>query len=195
MDIKKALEVLARAKVAYSKRKTVETIAGIVMVIKGMGAKSYPKELTSNLRELVQMVGTDPAVIKVLGKPVVFQLGQEQAIMLTLARVYKELAGTSEKEDFSAALARKKNIDKTFNQGMKWIAEGNIAEADQSFTECLTFYKNEHSLFFLIGEAFMKADAPRRAFPYLSKGLMAEPDNAKLKELYDKCAILKEQKR
>ncbi len=194
MDTKKALDTLARAKVAYSKKKTVEVLAAIVMVIKGMGAKTYPLELTGSLRELVQMVGKDPEVVKVLGKAVTFQVGQEQAIMMAFAKVYKALSGDV-KEDFSLALTRKKKIDKAFNEGLKLLVAGNLSEADQCFSEAIGYHKDEHSLFLLIGEALMKAEAPKRAFPYLSKGLMADPKNAKMKTLYDQCAILKEKKR
>ncbi len=194
MNAKTALDTMARAKLAYARRKNVECLGAMVMVLKGMDGKSYPVDLTSIMREMVNAIGREKAVVEVLGKPLVFQLGQEKAMLVALAKVYKFFVEAQAREDRDAVRRRKLNLDQCYNAGVKCVQHGEITEADKCFGDALTYYKDEHSLFAMIGETFMKANAPKRAFPYLSKGVIEAPDNAKIKELYEQCLLIKDKK-
>ncbi len=194
MDAKKALEITMRARMAYNRMKTVDAIGNLVTAIKGMGNTPYPLELSSNLRELVQLIGQDRLVVEALGAPIIFKTGEEQSLLVPLARAYKILAAGKE-EDFATAIARKVKLDIAFNEGKRKLVIKDFSEADYYFNEALTHYKDEHALFFLIGKALMQAEAPRRAFPYLSKGVIADPEDMRMKALYDECLVLKEKRR
>ncbi len=194
MNAKQALELLARAKLAFTRRRNVDCIGSIIMVIKGMGSTQYPLELTGSMREMIQLLGADKVVVDVLGKPIVYQPGQEAAIMVSLAKVYKVVLEEQRKEDREVTRARKLKLDHCLNEGLKLIKQGNYSDADHWFNEALTHYKDEHSLYSIIGDALMEANVPKRAFPYLSKGIVASPDDLRMKTLYEKCLAVKDQK-
>ncbi len=194
MNTKQALELLARAKLAFTRRKNVDCIGSIIMVLKGMANTPYTLELTGSMREMIQLLGSDKIVIDVIGKPIVYQPGQEPAILVALAKVYKVVLEEQRKEDLQVTRARKLKLDHTLNEGLRHVKQNNFSDADHWFNEALTHYKDEHALFSVIGDALLTAGAPKRAFPYLSKGIAAAPEDLRLKILYDKCVAIKDQK-
>ncbi len=195
MDARKAIDILARAKVAFGKKRDVDCLGGLIMVLKGMGGASLPLDVAGAVRDLLLLVGKDKVVTEVLGTQLLYQQGQEKHLLVCLAKVYKVAKEAQDREDMAEVRARKLKLDHTLSDGMKYIKQGEFSDADRCFTEALTFYKDEHAVFLVIGEAFMAADAPKRAFPYLSKGVIAAPEHVKLKEAYDKCMLLKDQKK
>ncbi len=195
MNAKQALELLARAKLAFTRRRNVDCIGSIIMVLKGMANTPYTLELTGSMREMIQLLGGDKIVVDVLGKPIVYQPGQEPAILVALAKVYKVVLEAQRLENKEVTRARKLKLDHTLNEGLKLVKQSNFTDADHWFNEALTHYKDEHSLFSVIGDALMKAGAPKRAFPYLAKGIAAAPQDLRLKMLYENCVAIKDQKK
>ncbi len=191
MDIKDIRVHLGRVKSYYQRNDMVHAIACIIMAIKGMGNKPFPSEIRSLLREALQLVGRDAVITEHLGKPLAYQPGQEQAILLSLAKVYKAIRGLGEAESHEQAIARKVAMDRNLNQGMKLLEQKKVSEADECFSEAITHYKDEHSVFSIIGKALMEAEQVRRALPYLKRGTDVDPNNQKMKELFDKCMELR----
>ncbi len=191
MDIKEIRAHLGRVKGLYQRKETDRAFASIIMAIKGMGNKPFPSDIRSMIRESVQLVGRDESIIEVIGKPLAYQPGQEQLIMAALAKAYKDLRAKAEAEERAKALERKLNIDHNLNQGMKLLEQDKISEADECFSQAITFYKDEHSLFVIIGKALMEANQVRRALPYLKRGSDVDPNNASTKELFNKCMELR----
>ncbi len=193
MDIKEVRTHLGRVKAYHQRKETERALASIIMAIKGMGNKPFPSDLRSLLREVVQLIGRDDVITDVLGKPLVYQPGQEQAILAGVAKVYKVLQGQAGVEDHKQALDRKLNIDRTLNQGMKLLEQGKVPEADECFSQAVSHYKDEHSLFTMIGKALMEANQVRRALPYLKRAATITPQNENVKELVAKCMELRSQ--
>ncbi len=193
MDIKEVRTHLGRVKTYCSRKETERALASMVMGLKGMGNKAFPSDLRSIIREVVQVLGKDEVVVKVIGKPVTYQPGQEQALLAAFAKVYKVIRGEAETENHDKALGRKLGIDHALNQGMKLLEQNRVSEADECFGQAVKNYKDEHSLFAIIGKALMDANQVRRAFPYLKRGVEVNPQNANVKELLAKCMELRAQ--
>ncbi len=195
MKISEMRDQLIRAKLHYGQNKTIECIGTTIMVLRALGDKSASSEVAGALREVMLLIGKDCVVTDILGREITFSAGQEKNILMCLSQVFKTLMDNKNKEDHATALARKLNIDKYLNEGMRYIKENKVSDADQSFSEAIKYYKDEHSLFLLIGEALMEAGAAKRAFPYLAKGVTSAPDEPKMQETYDRCVQLKDVKR
>ncbi len=193
MDIKEVRTQLGRVKTYYLRKETERALAAIVMGIKGMGKKPFPSDLRSMVREAVQMLGRDDDVLKVLGKPVVYQPGKEQDVLTAFAKVYKVMRGEAETEGHDKALNRKLGIDHALNQGMKLLEQNRVSEADECFSQAVASYKDEHSLFTIVGRALLEANQVRRALPYLKRAAVVNPQSATVKELLEKCIALREQ--
>ncbi len=184
---------LIRAKLYYGQSKTKECIGLVIVVLRALGDATPASDVAGALRDLMLLLGKDSIVTDVLGKELVFAPGQEKNILVGLAHVFKAIM--SQQEDHETAMARKLNIDKYFNEGLHCIKENKLSEAVQNFDDAIKYYKDEHSLFILIGQALMDAEAPKRAFPYLSKGLIAAPQDARMQSLYEQCVAIKDKKK
>ncbi len=195
MNAKDIRDLLIKAKVCYTQKKNIECVGAIIMALRNMGDGAQPVEVCSALREVVLLVGKEEMVTEVLGHPLTYTSGQEKELLVPFAKVFKIAMENKDAESHEVALARKIKIDKAFNEGKSLLARNNVSEADQVFSEAITFYRDEHTLFSLIGEALMQANAPKRAFPYLKRGIEVDPNNKHMRSLYDKCEELRKQAR
>ncbi len=191
MDIKDVRIHLGRVKSYYQRNDMEHALASLIMGMKGMGNKPYPSEIRSLIRESLLQIGRDPTIVQHLGKPIAYQPGQEQTILVALAQVYKTIRGLEDKESHEQALNRKISMDRNLNQGMKLLSSNKVSEADECFNEAISFYKDEHSIFSIIGKALLGANQVRRAFPYLKRAVKADPNNARTKALFDECVELR----
>ncbi len=185
---------LLRATRYFGQNKTIECVGLAVMVLRDLGDNSATSEVAGALRELMNLLGNDAVVKEILGKPLTFSTGHEKIVLAGLTQVFKVLMANKDKEDHATIMARKLKIDRYFNDGMCSIREGRMSDAVQDFDEAFKYYKDEHSLFILVGKAFMDAGAPRRAFPYLARGVIAVPNDEHLKILYEQCMAIKDKK-
>ncbi len=185
---------LLRAQRYYGQNKIIECIGVAIMVLRAIGDATPATEVASALRDLMNLLGNNADVVAIAGKKLTFSTGQEKVILAGLAQVFKVMMANKDKEDHAAAMERKLNIDKYFNEGMRCIKENKISDAPEYFDKAITYYKDEHSLFALIGKAFMDAGAPKRAFPYLSKGVIALPNDEGMNTLYEACLAVKDKK-
>lgn len=194
MDLRKIRENLGRIKVYYLKGDTLRALGAAVVALKALAVPGVvlPVDVRGLLREGVQLLARDKDVKRLLKTPLMYQPGQERALLLHLAQVYKQLEEEAGREDHDAALARKRRLDQALNVGQRLLAQGKASEADASFQEALAFYRDEHRVFQLVGKWLLDAGQPRRALSYLRKAVELEPDNAVARDLLDAAGRLRE---
>lgn len=187
MDIRKIRENLGRIKVYYLKGDTLRALAAAIMALKDLvRAGSTPSvDVRGPLREGVQLLARDKDVKRLLKTPLMYQPGQERVLLGVLAEVYKQLEEEAGREEHDAALERKRKLDQALCLGQKLLALKKVSEADASFQEALTHYRDEHRVFQLIGKWLLEAGQPRRSLSYLKKAVEAEPGNPVARELLD----------
>lgn len=185
MDIRKVRENLGRIKLYYLKGETNRALGSAVMALKELTQTNapLPTDLRAPLREGVQLLARDKDVKRLYKAPLIYQPGQERALLVILAKVYKQLEDEAGRENRKDAFARKQRLDQAIGLGRRLLEQGKVSEADASFQEALTHYRNEHRAFQLIGKALLDADQPRRSVPYLKKAVELEPDNAVARDL------------
>lgn len=180
MDLRKIRENLGRIKVYYLKGETLRALGFAVMALKDVvrAGGTPPLDVRGPLREGVQLLTRDKDVKRLAGGPLLYQPGQERALLLALAKLYKLLEDEAGRESREAAFARKQRLDQALGLGRRLLAQARISEADAAFQEALAHYRDEHRVFQLIGKSLLDAGQARRAAPYLKKAVELEPDNA-----------------
>lgn len=193
MDVQKIKEQLSRIKLYYLRNETIRAlgmaVAGLKAIVKS--TTPPPTELRSLLREGVQLLLHDELIQKYLSAPISYQPGQEKQLFIVLSETYKKIVEEQEKETYLKTRERKQQLDQAVNLGMKLLEQKKISEADKSFAEAITYYKDEENLFYLIAKALIKAHEPTRAFDYIKRGLISLPNNNDLKKLHDIAIRLK----
>lgn len=187
MDMRKIRENLGRIKLYYLKGETLQALGSAVMALKDvvrMGG-TPPTDVRSPLREGVQLLAQDKDVKRLSKGPLMYQPGQERALLLALAALYKQMGEEAGRENPRDAFARKQRLDQALGLGRRLLAQAKVSEADAAFQEALTCYRDEHRVFQLIGKLLLEADQPRRAVPYLKKAVELEPDNAAARRLME----------
>lgn len=184
MDVKKIKESLGRSKATFLKGETVRSLGFAVTAMKDIvkAGSSLPLELRGLLRETSQFLQRDEEIKKRLKAPIVYQPGQEKQLFIILADIYKDLLAQEGFEDRKTALARKQLLDKGLVLGQKLLTQGKVSEADASFQEAISHYKDERRVFQFIAKSLLEAKQPVRALGYIKRGLEVEPDNANLME-------------
>jgi tetratricopeptide (TPR) repeat protein len=185
MDLHKIRDNLGRVKIYYLRGDSLRALGAAVAALKALGKAQVPTDVRSLLREGVQYLAHDETVKSYLSAPLIYQPGQESALFVLLARVFKRMEEDAGIEEHDAALARKRQMDQSLILGQKLLAQGKTSEADASFQQAVGFYRNEHRLFQLIGKLLLDAGQPRRAVSYLKRAVEAEPDNSVARELYN----------
>lgn len=193
MDVQKIKEQLSRIKLYYLRNETIRALGMAVSGLKAIVKSTTPPptELRSLLREGVQLLLHDELIQKYLSAPISYQPGQEKQLFIVLSETYKKIVEEQEKETYLKTRERKQQLDQAVNLGMKLLEQKKISEADKSFAEAITYYKDEENLFYLIAKALIKAHEPTRAFDYIKKGLISLPNNNDLKKLHDIAIRLK----
>ena len=192
MELKEIREHLGRVKVAYLRNDIMRALASAIMGLKGVAALPQPPtDVKSLVREAVQLLARDNTIKQFCKGSLIYTVGQERQLLAVLANTYKALIDEQNREDKEQARARKIKLDQLLNLGVRLLAQGQVSEADHSFSEAATQYRDEHRLFAFIGKALIEANEPRRALPYLKKGLEAAPDDVMLKDLFAEAVRMK----
>ena len=181
MDVRKIRENLGRIKIYYLKGETLRALGFAVMALKDVvrAGGAPPVDVRGPL------LARDKDVKRLSKAPLMYQPGQERALLLTLATLYKQLEEEAGRESRENAFARKQRLDQTLGLGRRLLAQGKVSEADAAFQEALTHYRDERRVFQLIGKSLFDAGQPRRAVPYLKKAVELEPDNGVARELLE----------
>lgn len=192
MELKEIREHLGRVKAAYQRNDTLRALTFAIMGLKGMLPLSQPpSDIRGLARDAVQLLARDEQIKPLCKTPLIYNPGHERQILAALAGAYKALVELQNHEEPAKARARKQKLDQALNLGMRLLAQGQISEADHAFTDAANNYRDEHRLFALIGRALLEAQEPRRALPYLKRGLEAVPDDPLLRDLMDQAQRLK----
>lgn len=185
MDVlKQARDELGRVKVYYLRNETTRALYHAVLGVKAIsGLSALPMEMRGLVRDAVQHLARDENLKPHIKAPIAYTPGQERQLLLVLADLYKRYMAALDYEDHDTALARKLKLDHAFNLGKRLLDQKQSTEADACFAEAVTCYKDEHSLFKLIGRVLVDAGEVRRAVPYLRRAVELEPDNAEVGDL------------
>lgn len=196
MNTREIREQLGRVKPYYLRNETLRALAAMISALKELaGAPQIPAELKGLIYEGAQLLTRDPRVKAVIKGPLNYQPGQERALLLQLALAYKAIREAENYEPHNDALSRKIKLDQAYNLGLRLLEQGQVSEADASFAEAVSCYKDEHRLFALIGKALMNAGEIKRALPYLKKGVEMDGADKEMAALLKKCARLREEMR
>jgi len=174
---------LGRVKAYYQRKEITRALESTIYAFQNL-PMPLTMDIRSSIREAIQLIAKDEQVKKFLTAPMIYQPGNEKDIykmlVLTLKKIEEENALGSYKED----IARKINLDKFFNEGTKALGNKHVSEADECFTKALTYYKDEHHVFFMIAKALKDAGEIRRAYPYAKRGAEVAPTSEQLQQLY-----------
>lgn len=193
MTIREIREQLGRVKPYYLRNETLRALTAIVSALTGLGSTVPPMDLRGPLREAVQLITRDPQVKALLKGPIIYQPGQERAILAQLIPIYKALHEAENFESRDSALQRKIQLDQSYNLGLRHIEQNRISEADAEFSTTLTFYKDEHRIFSMIAKALLGAGEIRRAYPYAKRGVEVQPDQQDVQDLFAEISRQREQ--
>lgn len=193
MTPKEIREHLGRVKPYYLRNEIQRALGAAIAGLQGLGNSQPTTEMRGVIREAIQLLSRDDEVRKYLKAPIIYQPGQEKAVLVQLALVYKGIREAAEYEGHDTALNRKIKMDQAFNQGVKLLDQGRASEADACFVEAISCYKDEHRIFSLIGKALIGAGEIRRALPYLKRGAEAAPGDTAMQQIYTECQRLRDE--
>lgn len=171
-------ENLGRVKAYYLRNDSLRALNAMLLGVKeACRVSALPTDIRGLIREAAQTLTRDENLKTVLRGPLSYTPGQERQLFAAVADLYKRYMEELQREDRGDALARKQKLDHAFNQGMKYLEQKQISEADTCFAESITHYKDEHRIFLMIGRALMGAGEARRAIPYLKRGIEVDAED------------------
>ncbi len=185
MSQKIIIDNVGRVKAYYYKGESDKVLLSCIKALQAV-VKSYtqvPVSMRGSLREAVQFVASDKAIMKYTKKPISYTPGQEKPLLKQLEDIYEVMVGSLGKESKEDARKRKLALDKTYNLGLRLLQANKISEADQAFQQCVKLYKSEKKLFVMIAKALMEAKEYVRASTYLKKAKEIFPDSEEISEL------------
>ena len=187
-SIRQIREDLGRVKPYYLKNETQRALTSLISGLKGALALpgGLPTDVRGPLREALQLIARDELVKKYGEGQLAYQQGQERQLLTALLTVQQKIEAELNSEDDETAIARKLRLDQALNQGMRSLEAGRVSEADEYFQQAMGNYRDEKRMFFYIGKSLVEANAPKRAVPYLRKGLEVDPDDDEMSEMLEK---------
>lgn len=193
MTTREIREQLGRVKPYYLRNETLRALAAIVSALNALGNTVPPMDLRGPLREAISLITRDSQVKELLKAPIIYQPGQEKAILAQLVPIYKVLQEAENFESREDALNRKVQLDQAYNLGLRHLEQNRVSEADAEFARALTFYKDEHRIFCMIAKALLDAGEIRRAYPYAKRALESQPTQKDVQELFEEISRRREQ--
>ena len=190
MDMRQVREHLGRVKPYYLKNETLRALHSLITGLKGalLLPGGMPTPVRGSVREAVQLMARDEMIKKRLPTQLMYQSGQERQLLAVLIKTYKEIETELNTENYDTTSQRKQQLDAMLNQGLRSLEAGRVPEADEYFHQAITYYRDEHRLFFFIAKSLIEADAPKRAVPFLRKGLEVAPDDTEMAELLERAS-------
>lgn len=193
MNARKIRENLGRAKASCQRRDFPRAVYLTIAAFKELGGQTAPTDLRGDFRNALTVLTSDPQYKKECGQPLSYQPGKEREMLIFFIKLYKELRGQENQEDYETTLQRKLNLDRCIKKGKLLLNQGKGSEADASFAEALKYYKNEFSVFSMMAKAMLEAGEYVRALGHVRKGLKERPEDAELLQLAEECLRLRAQ--
>lgn len=188
MNIRKIREDLGRAHTCLQRRDLNRAIYLLCISLRDVGAQGAPTHIRGDFRTAITEICNDPLYKRTGAQQVAYQQGKERELLVFFNKIYHQLIGKEEQEDYETALARKLNLDRCINDGKTFLAQGKPSDADNSFTEAFKYYKNEFAAYGIMARAMMDAGQLVRASGYIRKGLAERPNDAALLKMAEECA-------
>lgn len=182
--MKEIKESLGRIKAYYQRNDIKKALVSAIFALKNLSG-TVPTEIRSAIRESVQLIVRDSQIKKYIDAPLIYQPGNENQILEKLVYVYEKIVEQEGQEEYAKSLDRKISLDKFYNEGLKSLKNKQSSEADEHFRKSLTFYKDEHHIFYMIAQALKEAGEIRRAYPYAKRGVEVSPESEKIQELFE----------
>ena len=193
MNARKIRENLGRAKASCQRRDFPRAVYLTIAAFKELGGQTAPTDLRGDFRNALTVLTSDPQYKKECGQPLSYQPGKERELLIFFIKLYKELRGQENQEDYETTLQRKLNLDRCIKEGKLLLSQGKASEADASFAEALKYYKHEFSVFSMMAKAMLEAGEYVRALGHVRKGLKERPEDAELLQLAEECLRLRAQ--
>lgn len=188
MNIRKIREDLGRARTCLQRRDLNRAVYLLCISLRDVGPQPAPTPIRGDFRTAITEICNDPLYKRTGAQQVAYQPGKERELLVFFNKIYHQLIGKEEQEDYETALARKLNLDRCINDGKTFLAQGKPSDADNSFTEAFKYYKNEFAAFGIMARAMMDAGQLVRASGYIRKGLAERPNDAALLKMAEECA-------
>ena len=191
-------EHLARARGYFHNHEVVRSLLGLASALKvlverpvyGLGRQ----EITNLVLELTQLLNRTSEVQAHLPEGLEYAKGGEKRLLAVLIRVVKAIKEEAERESLDEARQRKLKLDRAIIRGQRLLDAKKVAEAEEAFGEALSFYVNEHKVFYYIALKLLKAALPRQALKYLQRALEKDGDDPQtyiaLSEAYEQLGDL-----
>lgn len=174
---------LGRVKLYYQKNEIKRALEAAVYALQNVGATANT-EVRSSIREVIQLISRDEQVKKFSTAPMIYQPGSESIILKQLIKIYNKIKEEDSKVSHKQRLERKINLDRLFNEGIKALKNKNSTAADENFAQALTFYEDEHHIYYMIALALKEAGEIRRAYPYAKRGAELSANSKSCVELF-----------
>jgi tetratricopeptide (TPR) repeat protein len=187
MDLRKVKDLCSRAKSYAQKGDELRSLNALCSGLKEIvrSGAPVPTEMRSLVREVVQSLASIDIVKENAKAPLRYEPGQERALLSLCEELATTIDAILNHESYEMASERKLKLDQAFNRALRTLEQGQIAKADEMFSEALAFYRDEHRIFSYIAKALMNAGAIKRAQGYVKRGLAVVPDDTVMLALVD----------
>uniref|UniRef100_I2Q7E7 Uncharacterized protein n=1 Tax=Desulfovibrio sp. U5L TaxID=596152 RepID=I2Q7E7_9BACT len=176
-------EDLARAKAAFAKNDELRTVQLVVMALRAFVSVKLPSSdrimVEGLLRESFSNLSKLPHIRKLAPNGIPYVKGQEQKLCSTLIPLAQQLEDELGRENLDAMRERKLRIDHAIIKGSKFLADGNLLEAQRNFRAAVEDYVDEKGLFPLIASRLIDAGQFKPSFEYIRRAVEESPDNAR----------------
>lgn len=176
-------EDLARAKAAYAKGDDLRTVQLVATALRTFltvrPAGPDRTAIESLLRESFANLGKMQRVLKYLPKGLPYAKGHEQKYAAALAQLAKKIEDDINQESLAAMRERKLRIDHAVIKGSKFLADGNLLEAQRHFRAAVEDFVDEAGLFPLIASRLIDAGQFKPSLEYLRRAIEEAPDNSR----------------
>lgn len=187
MNIRKIRDDLGRALTCLQRRDLNRAIYLLCISLKEVGSQGAPTPIRGDFRAAITDICNDPLYKRLGAQQVSYQPGKERELLVFFNKIYHQLIGKEEAEDYETAMSRKLNLDRCINDGKAFLAQGKPSDADNSFAEAFKYYKNEFAAYGMMARAMMDAGQHVRAYGYIRKGLAERPNDATLLKMAEEC--------
>jgi tetratricopeptide (TPR) repeat protein len=176
-------EDLARAKAAYAKNDELRVLFCLAQALKAFVlVKPFGPERTTIeglFRDVFGSLARLPHVAMFAPKGLPYVKGQEQKLAGYVAALFKKVEAEIQRETLEAMRARKLRIDQFVIKGSKFLAEGNILEAQRNFRAAVEEFVDEKGLFPLIAGKLLEAGHHKASLEYVKRAIEEYPDNSR----------------
>lgn len=191
MNTRKIRENLGRIKSCCMRGEAERALFLAIGALKELGGQTAPSDLRSDFRNALADLSIISEIKNSVGKALNYVPGTERELLQQFSKLYRTMLGQENDEEYQAALQRKLQLDRCFNDGKKFLKEGKSSEADASFAEALKYYRDEYAIFAMMARAMLDAGEPVRALGHVRAGLKLHPDDARLNALASECAAMR----